>query len=244
MVSLRHKFISQDFKPEGCFIIPAACDLPRAIEKTRRALLRPEISSVVIQRHYPDLSAIANDVFSQPDFSPIDPSQATEHFAAFNNEAARDVLTVVNGFSADQTILEIEINITERRSISSHIDTFQQPDARANLDQGFLSGGILIIQALSLSGTGIFCHHALGERLKYNPLPIQPGEEEWLYEKACAEKDNIDPYYSAPGDIVILRQGNWGPMHPPCVHTWPICNIDDTDRPAYIADGLARPVLG
>ena len=242
MFLLRDQFISESCKPEGCFVIPATEHLSQAVQKARRALLRPEISSVVIKRNYQALSSMAERLTIKFNKSMAYELDDAPNAPDFMHEAGRDFLITLGGFKQDQKFAEIEINAKRKEYLSSHLDFIQPEAALDNIDKGFLGGAVVVVQSLALSGTGIFCSAQIGERLSFCE-PVKDGGDQWFYEDGRAEAEGLEAAYAAPGDIVILRTANWGPYYPPSVHTAPVCNIRGLDRPAYIADGCAIPVL-
>ncbi len=249
MATLREKFITEDHRPKGLFFIPDLgssgqtqrdTELSHAVMKARRLLIRPEISSVIIERNYADLTGIANRVFSHyKNHSPLFKADKAREFSVFRNEAARDFRSVARGFSKDQDFPEYEITLTSNQDTQSHIDVLQQPNAHANIDKSCLGGGIVIMQALSVAGTGIYCERDLAD------AHIMPeyGTADWHYNIRSAELEGLLPFYTKPGDIAVFRQGDWDEYHSPSVHTWPRCSKEEK-RLAYCAMGYAKPVFG
>ncbi|PZP56316.1 MAG: hypothetical protein DI586_04125 [Micavibrio aeruginosavorus] len=242
MFLLRDEFISESRCPEGMICLPATMPPQHAAAKAREILLKPQFSAVTISRHYPDLRQIAENTMTS--FSGnsvmVHLDEAREH-DIFSNEAGQDYLTIVEEFKRDQKFPPVEINTMSIAELIPHFDSFNEPPVSENILYDALPGGIIIIQAQAHSGTGIYCTRELAEA---GFAPYYDEVSHWCFDdQGFRQSGPPSPHYVAPGDIVIMRQGDWPSAYPPSIHTSPVCNLGVKDRPACISFGFASPVF-
>jgi len=243
MLLLREEFISANRKPKGLFYQPAGKPIAAAAAVAREAILHRNYSSAVIGRSYSNLSEIAKKIFATIESlsHSVDFESAARH-PSFDHEAGRDYLEVIEIFQQDQNFLDLETNAARIIELIPHFDTFNEKPVPENIEHDALPGGVIIIQAQALSGTGIYCEGDLSEQ---QVAPYYDEIRHWSFDDNKFKNvfPSIRPHFVAPGDIVIMRQGDWPVGYPPSIHTSPICNIEERDRPAQVAFGFAKPVF-
>ncbi len=237
---LRNDFIHATNCPRGVKIVSASLPIDMAIHETRAALLQPEYAGVVIHRDYPDLSAIANRLFAlhRPGQSVFDFDQA-DSSPAFANDAGQDFLNVLDCLRRDQDFEDLECGAPQINRHIPHIDDIFPASHPRNLDHGCMPGGTAVIQAVSKSGVGIYC---TDELVKAGTAPVYRDPIGWHIDNDHPGFAGLAPYFVRPGDIAVIRQGDWPENFAPSVHTSPVCNRSRTDRVAYLAFGYARAV--